>query len=49
MDEQTMRDYIEDLLAERTGLYEQINKLRTRVVEAEKEVDRLEKLVSREY
>ena len=48
MDEQTMRDQIEDLLIERAELWARIHSLQSRLDYANAEVNRLEKLASRE-
>lgn len=48
MDEQTMRDQIEDLLIERAELWARIHSLQSRLEYANAEVNRLEKQASRD-
>ena len=48
MDEQTMKNYIEDLLIERQELWERIHSLQSRLDYANTEVNRLEKVASRD-
>ena len=47
MDEQTMKDYIEDLLRERAEMYERINTLTLRNEHLNSEVQRLEQELAR--
>ena len=47
MDEQTMKDYIEDLLEERKSLYERIERFKARVQHLSVECERLATELSR--
>ena len=47
MDNQTMKDYIEDLLEERTGLYQETLNYQIKIKHLESEVKRLEMELAR--
>lgn len=47
MDEQTMKDYIEDLLQERASLYNRINSAESQISQLLKDIDKLEEEVGR--